>query len=237
MLAGDTLTLLGVEIDRRLQFGAHCKRLTSDQTSRPGIDHLQRLAGRSWGLDEAALRTVANGYVRGAIEHAAAAWLPAAAPSHAELLGRVMRSAARVVTGCPRSTPRHAVMAEARLAPVAERSKVLAARLLGKALALPPSDPLRATAEAEAPSRLASVRGWRTLGHQMWSEAGISLPVEPVLPPRVPPWVRSGDVTFRLDVGPLRSGASAGEKSAATHHLASLPQCMYLDGRLSGRRS
>ena len=95
--AGDTLVLLAVEIDRRLQFGAHCRRLK--RRVRPRIAHLRRLSGRSWGLDEGDLRTVANGYVRGAIEHAAAAWLPAAAPSHAELLEREMRAAARVVTG------------------------------------------------------------------------------------------------------------------------------------------
>ena len=95
--ASDTLVLLGVEIDRRLQFGAHCRRLK--RRVRPRIAHLRRLSGRSWGLDEGDLRTVANGYVRGAIEHAAAAWLPAAAPSHAELLEREMRAAARVVTG------------------------------------------------------------------------------------------------------------------------------------------
>ena len=41
-----------------------------------------------------------------------------------------------------------------------------------------------------------------------------------------------------VDVGPLRSGASAGEKkSAATYHLASLPQCavrIWTDGSVEG---
>ena len=234
--ASDTLVLLGVEIDRRLQFGAHCRRLR--RRVRPRIAHLRRLAGRSWGLDEQALRTVATGYVRGALEHAAAAWLPAAAPSHAELLDREMRATARIITGCPRSTPAHALMAEAGLAPVEERKKVLAARLLGRALAFPPTDPLRQTAEATAPSRLSSVRGWRTLGHQMMAEAEVTPPLEPVLPPRIPPWERGGDVTFRLDVGPLRAGATQEEKvRAATQHLGSLPQCavwLWTDGSVEG---
>ena len=112
--ARETLVLLGVELDRRLQFGAHCRRLRN--RVRPRNAHLRRLAGRSWGLDEGPLRTVANGYIRGAVEHAAATWLPAA-----------------TITGCPRSTPVHAVMAEARLAPVSERREVLAARLVGRA--------------------------------------------------------------------------------------------------------
>ncbi|KAF0294476.1 Hermansky-Pudlak syndrome 1 [Amphibalanus amphitrite] len=234
--AGDSLVLLGIEFDRRLQFGAHCRRLR--RRVRPRVAHLRRLAGRSWGLDEQALRTVANGYVRGALEHAAAAWLPATAPSHAELIEREMRAAARIVTGCPRSTPTHAVMAEARLAPMEERKKVLAARLLGRALALPPTDPLRRTAEASAPSRLSSVRGWRTLGRQMLAEVEVTAPIEPVLPPRIPPWERGGNVTFCLDVGPLRTGATEGEKiRAATRHLAALPQratWLWTDGSVEG---
>ena len=129
MAASDTLVLLGIEIDRRLQFGY---QLPSSQKTSPPSHRTPVTLGRPlWGLDEQALRTVTNGYVRGALEHAAAAWLPAAAPSHAELLEIETRAAARIVTGCPRSTPAHALMAEAGLAPVDERRKVLAARLLG----------------------------------------------------------------------------------------------------------
>ena len=85
------------------------------------IAHLRKLTGRDWGLEERQLRTVANGYVRGALEHAAAAWLPATPSSHQLLLDCELRAAARVVAGCPVSTPAHALMAEASLAPVAER--------------------------------------------------------------------------------------------------------------------
>ena len=129
--------------------------------------------------------------------------LAAATPSQAELLECEMRAAARIITGYPRSTPAHALMAEAGLAPVEERRKVLAARLLGGALALPPTVPLHETAETTAPSRLSSVRGWRTLGRQMLAEAEATPLLEPELPPYIPPWERGGDVTFRLDVQSL----------------------------------
>ena len=75
------------------------------------------------------------------MEHAAAVWLPATSPSHVKLLEREMRAAARIITGCPLSTPARAVMAEAGLEPVASRREALAARLLAKALALPAEDP------------------------------------------------------------------------------------------------
>ena len=83
----------------------------------------------------------ANGYVRGALEHGAAAWLPAAASSHAELLQCEMRAATRVITGCTRFTFAHALMAEAGLAPLEERRKILTARLPGRALVFPPTEP------------------------------------------------------------------------------------------------
>ena len=161
-----------------LKAGSSRRRLTAQQ---------RKLTGRDWGLEERQLRTVATGYVRGALEHAAAAWLPAAASSHMLLLKREMRVVARVVTGCPRSTPSHAVMAEAGPAPVAERRLALATRLLTKARALPEDDPLRVVAEARAPARLSSVTGWRSVGEEIWNAAGIAPPVEPFLPQPEPP--------------------------------------------------
>ena len=60
----------------------------------------------------------------------------------------------------------------------------------------------------------------------MLAEAEVTPPIEPVLPPRIPPWERGGDVTFRLDVGPLRVAATQEKKvRAVTQHLGSLHQC------------
>ena len=107
-----------------------------------------------------------------------------------------------------------------------ERSWTLAARLLGRALALPSGDPLRATAEASAPARLSSVRGWRLRGRQAWARA------------RIPPCQQTAGVTFRLDVCPIRAGATAAEReSVATLHLAFLPLCavrLWTDGSVEG---
>ena len=234
--ASDTVSLLGVKLDRLLHFGPHCQSLRS--RVRPRVEHLRRMSGRSWGLDEGMLRTVANGYVRGALEHAAAAWLPATPPSHVIVLERELRAAARVITGCPRSTPANALMAEAGLAPVSSSQKTLAARMLAKASALPPEDPLRRVAEAAPRDRLKTVRGWRRLGRQMWDAAGVILPIEPILPRRAPPWEVSGDVSFKLDVGPLPLGAGSRQKrEAATLHLGGLPQCatwVWSDGSVVG---
>ncbi|XP_043220268.1 uncharacterized protein LOC122380836 [Amphibalanus amphitrite] len=191
------------------------------------IKQLRKLTGRSWGLEERQLRAVASGYVGGALLHAAAAWLPATPQSHVELLEREMRAAARTITGCPLSTPAHAVMAEAGLMPVAARRDVLAAKLLARAHALPEGDPLRAVAEGGPPSRLKTVTGWRGVGHDTWRAAGIVLPIETLLPARAPPWEVAAcpHATFSLDIGALRRDAPPDElHQAAQRHLASLPQ-------------
>ena len=232
--AKETLHLLGVTLDRLLHFGPHCKRLR--RKTRPRTNHLRQLSGRSWGLDERVLRTVANGYVRGALEHAAAAWMPAISRSHLEVLAVEMLAAGRVITGCPVSTPRHAVRAEACITPVAARRDALAARLLAKAHSLAPDDPLRAVAEATAPKRLSSVTGWRELGRQMWERAGVAPPIEPRVATGLPPWTAEAKdgVSIRLDIGSLPIGATAAERrSAAELHLGSLPQCatwLWSDG-------
>ena len=104
------LKILGVTLDRLLHFGQHCSSIR--KKVKPRTAHLRRMTGRSWGLGEAQLRTVANGYVRGALEYCAAAWMPAASPSHIEVIERELRAVARVVTGCPSSTPTDALMAQ-----------------------------------------------------------------------------------------------------------------------------
>ena len=221
--ARETLHLLGVTLDRLLHFGPHCRRLRSKV--RPRTNHLRQLTGRSWGLDERILRTVANGYVRGAMEHAAAAWLPATAKTNLEILEVEMLAAGRVITGCPISTPKHAVRAEAGIVPVAARRDALAARLLAKAHSLPPGDPLRAAAEASAPRRLKSVTGWRDIGQMAWEQAGITSTIEQRITVGPPPWTKSDGVTISLDVGPLPVGAGAAQRRrAAELHLRALPQ-------------
>ena len=168
--ARETPNLLGVTLDRLLHFGPHCKKLK--RRSRPGIEHLRRLTGREWGLQEQQLRVVTDGYVRSSLEHAAAAWLPATPPTHVEILERELRAAARVLTGYSRSTPTLALMAEAGVIPMAARRTTLAARFLSKAPARPGDDLLRRVTDAEVQSRLSSVRDGGQLGRRPAGKPG-----------------------------------------------------------------
>ena len=234
---GEKLKLLGVTLERTLHFGAHCKSLRSK--TRPRIAQLRKLTGRSWGLKEEQLRTVASGYVRGPLKHAAAAWLPATPASNVEVLEREVRAAGRVITGCPTSTRKHALVAEAGQVTVDARRRTLAARFLAKARALPAADPLRIIADAAVPRRLSSVTGWREVGLEVWRAAGVTSPIEPALTRRLPPWSSPAGVTFRLDIGPgLPLGAGAQKKKeVADNYLAALPQratWVWTDGSAEG---
>ena len=231
------LHLLGVTFDRLLHFGEHCSRLR--RKVKPRVAQLRKLTARSWGLQEPQLRTVANGYVRGALEYAAAAWLPAASESHVELLEREMRAAARVVTGCPISTPKDPLMAEAGMVPVRARREVLAARLATTAASQRADDPLREIAAGTAPRRLHTT-GWRDMGRQAVTRLGLQeTPVEERLHVTLPPWSDCSGVRIRLDVGAAvsREASDDARRAAAEAHLATLPDqatWIWSDGSAEG---
>ena len=232
------LRLLGVTFDRQLHFGEHCARLR--RKTKPRVAQLRKLTARSWGLREPQLQTVANGYVRGALEYAAAAWLPATSESHVELLEREMRAAARVVTGCPVSTPRDPLMAEAGMVPVRTRREVLAARLAWTAASQREDDPLRAVATSTAPRRLRTTTGWRDVGRGAAARAGVlETLVEERLHVTLPPWTESPRVTIRMDVDAdvRRTAHDDVRRAAAERHLATLPDraiWIWSDGSAEG---
>ena len=236
--AGDSLRLLGVTMDRLLNFGKHVESL--HRKVRPRTAQLRKLTGRSWGLQEQQLRTVANGYVRGSLEHAAAAWLPTTAATHVEALDREMRAAARAVTGCTRSTPVDALMAEAGLMPMGVRKKVLATRLLCRARSLPQEEPLRAAADATVRQRIKATDGWRSVGRRAMEETGIGeVPIEERLMVMLPPWeVPEGiTITTDIDTPTRRTDSESVRRAAAERHLEALPAptvAVWSDGSASG---
>ena len=131
------------------------------------------------------------------------------------------------MTTCPWSSPSHAALAQAGIAPVAERRLTLTARLLAKARALPEDDPLRRVAEANVRPRLSTVSSWRTVGQEVWRATGVTSPIEPLLLLPAQPWDPVPPVSFRLDIGaalPPPAPSIERQRDAASLHLASLPQ-------------
>ncbi|KAF0314117.1 putative RNA-directed DNA polymerase from transposon BS [Amphibalanus amphitrite] len=233
------LRLLGVTFDRLLHFGEHCKNLR--RKVKPRTAQLRKLTGRSWCLQEAQLRTVANGFVRGALEYAAAAWLPAASEAHVELIERELRAAARAVTGCTASTPTAPLMAEAGIPPARVRCPALAARMVGLAASLPGDDPLHAVGEMHVAPRLRTTTGWRDVGHRALAWTGAAdVEVEGRPTKTIPPWDHHGEaVTFCLDVGPGGQRAAPahirrGAAKATLEHLPPRATWIWSDGSAEG---
>ena len=194
------LHLLGVTLDRQLHMGEHCARLR--RKVKPRIAQLRKLTGRLWGLEEPQLRTIANGYVRGAMEFAAAAWLPAASETHVELLEREMRAAVRANHWLPRQYPKGPPPGRGRpgfslCAPRGAGSKT------GLRGGIPAEeDPLRAVEEGTAPRRLLTTTGWRDVGGRALERAGVQgVPVEERLHITLPPWIDGSGVSIRPDTG------------------------------------
>ena len=231
------LKLLGVTFDRLLHFGEHCARIR--KKVKPRIAHLRTMTSRSWGLREQQLRVVAKGYIRGAMEHAAAAWLPATPPGHVTQLDRELRSTARVITGCPRSTPVDPLMAEAGLAVAQVRRGTLAARMLCLARSLPTDDPLRQIAEENPPRRLKTTTGWRRLGREALRTCGLQqVPVEERLHVMLPPWQSPESVTVRLDLGRAvrRDRPQSSRRRASGHTTGSDYSDLGVERRICGGR-
>ena len=82
-------------------------------------------------------------------EYAAGVSLPAASPSYVQLVEHELLAVARVVTHPPTLSDVSAAVAGIRS--VCARRKVTTARILCRALALPPGDPLRIVAGGERP--------------------------------------------------------------------------------------
>ncbi|KAF0302132.1 putative RNA-directed DNA polymerase from transposon BS [Amphibalanus amphitrite] len=232
------LKLLGITLDRLLHFGEHCASVR--RKTKPRIAHLRSMTNRSWGLQEQQLRTVANGYIRGALEYAASAWLPATPPGHVEQLDRELRSVARVVTGCTRSTPVAPLMAEAGLPAAQVRRGTLATRMLCLARSLPEDDPLRVIADQDPPRRLKSTTGWRRLGREALRACHLEdVPVEERLQVMLPPWSDPGTIR----ISPNMSGAASRDAPAAIrrqtaeNYLATFPEAatwIWSDGSAEG---
>ena len=65
------LNIFSVTLGKLLHFGQHYVSIR--KKVKPRTAHLRRMKGQSWGLGEAQMHTVANGFVRGALEYCAVA--------------------------------------------------------------------------------------------------------------------------------------------------------------------
>jgi ribonuclease HI len=241
---GDTLVettknpcFLGVHFDRLIHFRHHVEKKVKN--ARPKLRQLRALSGTNWGCDRQLLRALYLSHIRAGLEYAGGAWIPSLGPSSIEVLERIQRSAARVITGCTRSTPVSALTLEADLIPMEVRGKQLAACHREKALRMPESHPNRILCENRPPrKRLKTIHGWREAGAAVSTAAGLEdlprLPLPTVFP--CSPWEET-ELRINLGAGAVPKSAPAHlRKEAAETVLRALPKplaiCAWTDGSL-----
>jgi ribonuclease HI/endonuclease/exonuclease/phosphatase (EEP) superfamily protein YafD len=147
-----TPTFLGVKYDRLLHFGAHAQMIIDRVENRNRV--LRSLGGTDWGWGRQWLRSVFLALQRSVLEYATAAWYPWMSMSHFSKLESAQLKAARLVTRLVASTPREAVLVEAKLCTLAVRCNNICNKRAVKWITLPEHDNRLTQANREVRLRL-----------------------------------------------------------------------------------
>jgi ribonuclease HI len=229
-----TPTFLGVVFDRTLSFGPHIANVKDKMKKR--LNTLRALTGTSWGCQREDLRILYVAFVRSVMEYCGGAWMSSAPDSHRDKLQVVENEAARIITGCTKSTPQEQLTAEAGFVPVKTRMKQLSALAYEKALRVADDNPIRAAAHGRAPQRLPSVHPWREIGSKTSSKAGLNgLPRQTTVPVNNEPWRRSCNTKFDASLNKKikRTDPAETRKLATEEMMNNLPECavrIFTDG-------
>ena len=146
----ETLTYLGVKLDRRLTWTNHLNTMESKAIKKMAI--LKKLAGTQWGANSRILTQVFTGTVRPHLEYASPSWSTAAKTNTARL-SKVQNAALRIITGGMRTTPITAMEKTAGLHSLEERRQEKLLRLSEK-LRRMPSHPLHKKLQEQTKNRL-----------------------------------------------------------------------------------
>ena len=171
--AADKLKILGVTLDRKLQFGKHVKELKNKVLRR--CRQLSQVASRSWGANTDTRKTIVKSYIDGAALYGIGAWGPATAKTHVQNLEKTRKMAARLQTGCLKSTPDDALYSEAHMLPLESHIKTKATKIYEKAKRLKADHPLGSLTNKDRGRErsLKTVCGWRKIGEKVSKEAGL----------------------------------------------------------------
>ena len=228
-------TFLGLKMDRTLSFGAHVKAMKAKMARRLNI--MKALRGTNWGCRKKSMKTVYQTYIRPIAEYGMAAWAPPTSETTMQKIEVINNQAARIITGCGRSTPCELLLEEAGILPMKKRSEILAAIALEKAHRLPDNNPRSEGAKRSQKQRLKTQHTWREMANTIADDVGLNTfpreGLEPLQP--IPPWLPQPNVTARplLDQDIKKEDEERRKNEVAKQTLAKLPPpCIeiYTDG-------
>jgi ribonuclease HI len=158
--------LLGVVVDMGLTFRSHAEELKKRVAVR--IHQLGGISGKDWGAGPATLRSSYISYVRSVLEYGSSVWFPFLSSQVLDSIEARQLTAARIITGCIRSTDKESLLLEAALVPLSVRYNGSVAVAAERARCFPPDDRLYRLAAGPEPGRRLKKGDGR---HSSWQHA------------------------------------------------------------------
>ena len=122
------IKVLGVTLDSKWTFAAHCKALR--KKSEPGVKMMKRLSGTDWGCSQELLTLTYKACIESVLVTGAPIFFPNAAPASINLLQRLQNKALRVACHNLHSADAHHLCNETKTLPIHTKLSLLCGQFL-----------------------------------------------------------------------------------------------------------
>ena len=164
------------------------------------LQPLRAVGNKDWGCRNEDLRALYMGYIKSVADYAAAGWQTLTCESNIRKLDRVQNEAARIITGCNKSTPIEGLLHEANLVSFSKTKDEKAAIAYQKYIRNPDAPNYNQARHYVRPknSRDKQSRNWRIKATQISNEAGLenTIPASSKIAQKVKPWDHKPNVKF-----------------------------------------
>ena len=226
-----TPRLLGVVLDRNLNFGPHVDNISDKLT--PKFRMLGAVANTAWGWKKQHLMKVYRAHFDSVLHYAGFAWQPSASDSHIERLSRLQNRALRIVTGQYKSSPKETLRVETGVPNLQTQITRNTVKAVEKSIRLPKDHPRRIAYDSAVLPR--NKRGnWRTLADKERVKLPDGMEVrKPLIFYEFPPWLSTPNLRIYPELyGIKRSDSVESKRDAALQsirvHNAAI--VIYTDG-------
>ena len=229
-----TPRLLGVILDRNLNFGPHVDKITDRLT--PKFRILGAVANTKWGWRKEHLMKVYKAHVESVVHYAGFAWQPNTPKTCIDRLSRLQNKAIRLVTGQLRSSPKESIRAEAGVPSLETQIKRNAVKAMEKGIRLPADHPRRIAYDSAIPTR--NMRGsWRSMADKERALLpDMMRKAKPLLYFNSPPWLSTTNLMVHSELaGIKRSDAEEFKRRTTMERIKLLDAgtIIYTDGSAS----
>jgi ribonuclease HI len=165
--------LLGLILDSQLTFTAHVEKIQN--SCNICLRQLSMTSGFDWGGNAKDVRSAYHAFIHSRIMYAASAYYPFLSETSKNKIQRIQNVAARIITGCVRSTSVPYLLLEAKLNSVKVCCEVLCAVVAEKARRMGTDDPMTVMVKSTSPpSRLMkTAESWQHVSDNILNQCGL----------------------------------------------------------------